>query len=64
MKVVVDYDRCEANLVCMRIAPEVFEVDDDDNLHILQEQIDDPAVQSKVRDAVARCPRNALRIEE
>ena len=29
MKVVVDYDLCESNAVCMAIAPEVFEVRDD-----------------------------------
>ncbi len=37
MKIVVDYDLCEANAVCMEQAPEVFKVDDEDNLHILQE---------------------------
>ena len=36
-KVVVDFDLCEANAVCMGIAPEVFEVADDDVLHVLQE---------------------------
>ena len=30
MKVVVNYDLCESNAVCMGIAPEVFEVRDDD----------------------------------
>ncbi|HBX08198.1 MAG TPA: ferredoxin, partial [Candidatus Microthrix parvicella] len=32
MKVVVDYDLCESNAVCMAIAPQVFEVRDDDFL--------------------------------
>jgi len=64
MKVVVDYEMCEANLVCTRIAPELFEVDDDDHLEILQDEITDPALQEKARRAVARCPRSALRIEE
>ena len=36
MKIAVDYDLCEANAVCMRKAPEVFRVDDDDNLDINQ----------------------------
>jgi exopolyphosphatase/guanosine-5'-triphosphate,3'-diphosphate pyrophosphatase len=26
MKIVVDYDLCESNAICMQIAPEVFEV--------------------------------------
>ena len=38
MRVVVDYDLCESNAICMAVAPEVFEVDDADNLNLLQEQ--------------------------
>ena len=30
MRVVVDRDRCEGNAVCVRIAPEVFTLDDDE----------------------------------
>jgi len=37
MRVIVDWDLCESNALCMREAPEVFEVRDDDNLYILQE---------------------------
>ena len=38
MRVVVDYDKCESNAVCMTVAPEVFEVRDDNFLYILNEQ--------------------------
>ena len=64
MKVIADMDVCEANAKCMEQAPEVFEVDDDDEMTVLQDTITDPELQEKVRRAVARCPRNALRIEE
>ena len=37
MRVVVDFDLCESNAVCMGIAPEVFEVRDDDFLYVLDE---------------------------
>ena len=37
MRVVVDYDRCESNAVCMGILPEVFEVRDDNFLYVLNE---------------------------
>ena len=37
MKVVVDYDLCEANAVCMGVAPEIFRVEEDDTLTILME---------------------------
>ena len=38
MKIVVDYDLCEANALCMEAAPEVFRVEEDDTLTILLEE--------------------------
>jgi len=62
MKIVIDYDLCEANAICMGIAPEVFEVREDDNLYILQEE---PAeeLRPKMEEAVRRCPKQAISIE-
>ena len=59
MKIRVDRDLCEANAVCMRVAPEVFRVDDGDQLHVLTET---PATEllDKVQIAIRRCPRRAL----
>ena len=37
LKIVVDYDECASNAVCMGIAPEVFEVRDDGFLYVLNE---------------------------
>ena len=37
MKVVVDYDACSSNAVCMGIAPEIFEVRDDNGALSLAE---------------------------
>ena len=37
MKIVVDYDLCESNARCMEVAPEVFLVDEDGSLNVLQE---------------------------
>ena len=62
MRVVVDYDLCESNAVCMGIAPEVFEVRDDDFLYVLQEEPDE-ALRGKVEEAVARCPKQAITLE-
>jgi len=62
VKVIVDYDLCEANAVCMDVCPEVFKVDEDDNLHILMEEIPEE-LRPKVEEAVRLCPRQALRIE-
>ena len=63
MKIVVDYDLCEANAVCMRIAPEVFRVDDQDNLEILQENPPEE-LREKMKEAVRLCPRQALSIQD
>jgi ferredoxin len=62
MRVVVDFDLCESNAVCMGIAPEVFEVRDDDFLYVLQEEPDE-SLRSKVEEAVARCPKQAITLE-
>ena len=37
MRVIINYDLCESNALCMAAAPEVFEVRDDDFLYLLQE---------------------------
>lgn len=59
MKVVVDFDLCESNAVCMGIAPEVFEVRDDDFLYVLNDE--PPAeLQATVREAADRCPKQAI----
>ena len=63
MRVVVDYDLCESNAICMAVAPEVFEVDDDDNLDLLQEEPPEE-LRPKVEEAVRRCPKQALSIQE
>lgn len=62
-KVVVDYGLCEANAICMGINPDVFHLDDDDNLHILQPDIT-AETETDVLEAVRRCPRQALSIVE
>ena len=59
MRIVVDYDLCESNAICMGIAPEVFEVRDDDFLYVLTR----PRARScgpKVEEAVRRCPKQAI----
>ena len=62
-KVEVDFDLCESNAMCEALAPDVFRIDDDDFL-----QVDDATVTDENRDrvqqAVAACPKSALRIVE
>ncbi|MEV6772807.1 ferredoxin [Nocardia sp. NPDC051030] len=61
MKVTVDLDQCEANGICVGIAPEVFDLDDDDVLHIIGAEV--PAGSERdVKTAVAQCPKAALKL--
>lgn len=62
MRVVVDFDRCESNAVCMGIAPEVFEVRDDDFLYVLMEEPPEE-LRGKVEEAVRLCPKQAISLE-
>jgi ferredoxin len=63
MRIVVDYDVCESNALCMAAAPEVFEVRDDDNLYVLDETPGEE-LRAKVEEAVRRCPKQAITIAE
>ena len=59
MRVVVDMRLCESNALCMGIAPEVFELDDDDVLHVLDETSDE-SLRPKVEEAIRNCPKQAI----
>ena len=61
MRVVVDFDRCESNAVCMGLAPEVFEVREDDFLYVLQEEPPEE-LRGKVEEAVRLCPKQAISV--
>jgi ferredoxin len=63
MKIVVDYDRCESNGVCMSIVPEIFEVRDDDFMYVLDEHPPEK-YWAKVHQAVNSCPTQALSLVE
>jgi len=63
MKVVVDFDKCNSNAVCQSVAPEVFEVREDNFLYILRENPSE-ALRSKVEAAVRSCPTKAISIQE
>ncbi len=61
MKIRIDYDLCEGNAVCMKVAPEVFVVGDDDRARLVNENPSED-LRAKVDAAVRRCPRQALSI--
>jgi ferredoxin len=63
MRVVVDFDQCESNALCMGILPAVFEVRDDDFLYVLDENPPEE-LRDKLMEAVRSCPKNAISIED
>jgi ferredoxin len=62
MRVIVDPVLCEGNGVCAEVAPEIFEVGDDDRARVLVERPGE-ARRAQVETAVRRCPRRAIRLQ-
>ena len=63
MKVIIDYELCEANAICMDCCPEVFEVNEKDELIVHEDKITD-ALRDQLDEAARRCPRQALEVRD
>ena len=63
MRIVVDADLCEGFAACVKVMPDVFVLGDDLPVHILVPRPDE-ARRAALLEAVARCPRAALTIDE
>ena len=63
MRVVVDRDRCEGNGVCVKIAPEIFIVGEDDRVRLLIQRPPE-TLRERLEAAVRRCPRQALGLSD
>jgi ferredoxin len=63
MRVIVNMSQCESNALCMGVAPDIFEVDDDDNLTVLNETPGE-SDRDRVLEAVRICPKQAISIVE
>jgi ferredoxin len=61
MRVVADLSLCEGHSVCESLVPEVFEVTDEDQVRLRLERPDGETL-DMVRDAVLRCPKQALSV--
>ena len=62
-KIKVDFDLCESNAICEALAPEHFEVDDDDFLQILDETVTDENQAASSRPS-PRAPSRRISIVE
>ncbi|MGY1607009.1 MULTISPECIES: ferredoxin [unclassified Geodermatophilus] len=61
MRVSADREVCVGSGQCELLAPDVFEVDDDGAVRVLQEHPDDV---DAARDAVSQCPTGALALAD
>ena len=46
-----------------RLDPEIFDLDDEDYLHVLQDEVT-PENEDHVKEAVRQCPRQAISIKD
>jgi ferredoxin len=63
VKVVVDYDRCASNAVCMSLLPQIFEVRDDGYLYVLDEHPPE-SLREQLEEAVRSCPTQAISLAD
>jgi len=62
MKVHVDMNLCQSHGECVVVAPDVFELGDDDVL-VWQEDVDESR-RDDMEAAVSACPMMAIRLED
>ena len=63
MRVEVDLGKCTGHGICESIAEDVFEVQDDGSVLILEQNIPE-SDRERMRQAVTQCPAAALRFAE
>jgi ferredoxin len=61
IEVHVDRRRCEGHGLCIELAPELFDIDDDDVATVSQELLDERH-SAAVKAAAAACPRQAVSV--
>ena len=62
MKVLVDMNLCQSHGECVLVAPEVFELGDDDVLKWKEDVGEE--LRDKMEEAVERCPMMAISLED
>ena len=63
IKVVVDRDLCQDHGQCVFAAPQVFELDEEGTLVVLQEEVGED-LRDNVEEAADVCPVQAITIED
>jgi ferredoxin len=63
LRATIDWDKCEGNGVCARVAAEIFTCDADGNSDVILEEIPE-ALRAKATLAMRQCPTNAISLSE
>jgi ferredoxin len=61
LKASIDWDKCQGNGVCARVAPEIFSVDEQGNSDVLMEEVPEN-LRAKAMLAVRGCPVGAVSV--
>lgn len=64
MKISVNFELCESNAVCVKTAPELFRIDEQDMLQFHEGELTTPEQIELAKKAARRCPRRALSVVE
>lgn len=64
MHVSVNYDRCEGHAECVKVAPAVFQIGDDDEQVRVIDASPDEALRAQVVLAARRCPIGAITVAD
>lgn len=62
MEIKVDFDVCEAHGECVVEAPEIFDLDDDDDVVKVLQAAPGEELREKAEKAARACPVNAIAI--
>lgn len=57
----IDWDECEGNGICARVAPEIFSCDEQGNSDVLLEEVPEE-LYAKAMLAMRQCPTNAISV--
>jgi ferredoxin len=63
VRVVVDELRCDAHGVCVDACPEVFALDDDEDMVTVLQDEPDESLRASLERAALMCPKAAITIE-
>ncbi|HWL42066.1 MAG TPA: ferredoxin [Ilumatobacter sp.] len=62
MNVEIDLTRCEANGLCIALAPELFQLDASGDFALVRQEALVDATLASARQAAASCPRQAISV--